>query len=218
MPLLTALPLALEMVAGSKLVSAVVLAGGHHPRRSSAAFLGGVAVGVLGPLTLWYAAFRVVRHTAVHGIGVGGSRRLIDWIVLGLLAVLMVVTFRRRRRDRPPGWLSRMQDPRPAYAFGLGLVLAVAVPSDELVMASVAGSMAGHSRPWWHLLPFVALTVLLLALPLLTLLVFGDRAERLLPAFRAWTDRHSWLVSEAVIGIFAAFVVADLASTSFSRP
>ena len=217
MPLLTALPLALEMVAGSKLVSAVVLAGGHHPRRSSVAFLGGVAVGVLGPLTLWYAAFRLVRHTAVHGIGVGGSRRLIDWIVLGLLAVLMVVTFRRRRRDRPPGWLRRMQDPRPTYAFGLGLVLAVAVPSDELVMASVAGSIAGHGRPWWHLLPFVALTVLLLALPLLALLVFGDRAERLLPTFRAWTDRHSWLISEAVILIFAAFVVADLAG-SFSRP
>lgn len=216
MPLLTALPLALEMVAGSKLVSAVVLASGRHPRRSSAAFLGGVAVGVLGPLTLWYAAFRVVRHTAVHGIGAGGSRRLIDWIVLGLLAVLMVVTF-RRRRDRPPGWLRRLQDPRPAYAFGLGLVLAVAVPSDELVMASVAGSMAGHGRPWWHLLPFVALTVLLLALPLLTLLLSGERAERLLPAFRSWTDRHSWLVSETVILVFAAFVVADLAG-SFSRP
>ncbi|MFD6694890.1 GAP family protein [Micromonospora aurantiaca (nom. illeg.)] len=217
MPLLTALPLALEMVAGSKLVSAVVLASGRHPRRSSAAFLGGVAVGVLGPLTLWYAAFRVVRHTAVHGIGAGGSRRLIDWIVLGLLAVLMVVTFRRRRRDRPSGWLRRLQDPRPAYAFGLGLVLAVAVPSDELVMASVAGSMAGHGRPWWHLLPFTALTVLLLALPLLALLLFGDRAERLLPVFRSWTDRHSWLVSETVILVFAAFVVADLAG-SFSRP
>ncbi|MFF0658528.1 GAP family protein [Micromonospora tulbaghiae] len=218
MPMLTALPLALEMVAGSKLVGAVVLAAGRHPRRSSVAYLAGVTVGVLGPLTLWYAAFRVVRHTAVHGIGVGGSRKLIDWIVLALLAVLMVITFRRRRRNRPSGWLRRLQDPRPSYAFGLGLVLAVAVPSDELVMASVAGSMAGHGRPWWHLLPFTALTVLLLALPLLTLLLSGGRAERLLPAFRSWTDRHSWLISETVIGIFAAFVVADLASGSFSRP
>ncbi|MEU7758342.1 MULTISPECIES: GAP family protein [Micromonospora] len=97
-------------------------------------------------------------------------------------------------------------------------MLAVAVPSDELVMASVAGSMAGHGRPWWHLLPFTALTLLLLALPLLALLLFGERADRLLPVFRSWTDRHSWLVSEAVILIFAAFVVADLASGSVSRP
>ena len=70
--------------------------------------------------------------------------------------------------------------------------------------------LAGHDRPWWHLLPFLVLTLLLLALPLLALLAFGQRAVEALPKIRDWTNQHSWIISEAVIVIFVAIVVADL--------
>ncbi|WFE39198.1 GAP family protein [Micromonospora sp. WMMD998] len=210
MNLLTVLPLAFVMVAGPQLVSAVFLAASRDPRRSSVAYLAGAALGVLIPLTVWYGVFRAVRHSAGNGAKDSGSRHLIDWIVLVLLLVLMVITFLRRERNQPPGWMRRLEDPRPAFAFGLGVVLFLAMPSDEVTMASVAGSLAGHDRPWWHLLPFLVLTVLLLALPLLALVLLGARAERLLPKVRDWSNAHSWIISEAVILIFVAIVLSDL--------
>ena len=210
MNLLTVLPLAFVMVAGPQLVSAIFLAASRDPRRSSVAYLAGAALGTLVPLTIWYVVFRLVRHSAGNGTKDRGSRHLIDWIVLVLLLVLMVVTFLRRKRNQPPGWMRRLEDPKPAFAFGLGVLLFFAMPSDEVTMASVAGSLAGHDKPWWHLLPFLILTVLLLALPLLALVMLGARAERLLPRLRDWSDAHSWIISELVILIFVAIVVSDL--------
>ena len=42
-------------------------------------------------------------------------------------------------------------------------------------------------------------TLLLLALPALLLLVFGQRAQAFLPKARDWMDTHSCVVSETVI-------------------
>ncbi|MDW3846926.1 GAP family protein [Micromonospora sp. BRA006-A] len=210
MSLLTVLPLAFVMVAGPQLISAVFLAASRDPRRSSVAYLAGAALGTLVALTVWYGVFRVIRYSAGNGTKDSGSRHLIDWIVLVLLAALMVITFLRRKRNQPPGWMRKLEDTRPPFAFGLGLLLFVAMPSDEVTMASVAGSLAGHDKPWWHLLPFLILTVLLLALPLLALVMLGARAERLLPRLRDWSDAHSWIISELVILVFVAIVVSDL--------
>ncbi|MCI4065076.1 GAP family protein [Micromonospora sp. R77] len=211
MNLLTVLPLAFVMVAGPQVVSAIFLAASRDPRRSSVTYLVGAALGTLVASTVWYGVFRLVRHTAGNGTKDSGSRHLIDWIVLALLLVLMVITFLRRGRNQPPGWMRKLEDPRPAFAFVLGLLLFLAMPSDEVTMASVAGSLAGHDKPWWHLLPFVVLTVLLLALPLLALVLLGRRAERLLPKVRDWANAHSWVISELVILIFVAIVGSDLA-------
>ncbi|MFG3418195.1 GAP family protein [Micromonospora sp. NPDC048063] len=106
--------------------------------------------------------------------------------------------------------MSKLQAASPRFAFGLGFLLFIAMPSDEATMVAVAGSLAGHDKPWWHLLPFLVLTLLLLALPLLVLLALGQRAVVMLPKIRDWANEHSWLVSEAVILIFTAIVVSDL--------
>ncbi|MBY8871291.1 GAP family protein [Micromonospora sp. PLK6-60] len=211
MNLLTVLPLAFVMVAGPQLISAIFLAASRDPRRSSVAYLIGAALGTLVAVTVWYVVFRAVRHGAANGTRDSGSRHLIDWIVLALLIVLMVIVFLRRKRTQPPSWMVKLEDPRPAFAFGLGALLFFAMPSDEVTMASVAGSLAGHDKPWPHLLPFVVLTMLLLALPLLALLVFGDRATRALPRLRDWANANSWIVNELVIVIFVLIVGSDLA-------
>jgi Sap, sulfolipid-1-addressing protein len=122
----------------------------------------------------------------------------------------MVMVFARRKRSQPPKWMSKLEAASPRFAFGLGFLLFIAMPSDEATMVAVAGSLAGHDKSWWHLLPFLFLTLLLLALPLLALLAFGQRAVAALPKIRDWANEHSWLVSEAVILIFVAIVVSDL--------
>ncbi|MBM0225980.1 hypothetical protein DKT69_12900 [Micromonospora sicca] len=210
MNLLTVLPLALVMVAGPQLISAVFLAAGRQPRRSSVAYLSGAALSLLVALTVWYVVFRRVKRS-VGGDQEGSGRRLVDWIVLALLLVLLVIVFLRRHRDQTPAWMTKLEDPGPRFAFGLGLLLLAATPSNEVIMASVAGSLAGHDRPWWHLLPFLVLTLLLLALPLLALLLLGHRARAALPRVRDWANAHSWVVSGLVTLVFVAIVTADLA-------
>ena len=60
------------------------------------------------------------------------------------------------------------------------------------------------------MLPFLCLTLLLLAMPLVALLLLGRRASTALPNIRTWANDHSWWISEVVILFFVAIVVSDL--------
>ena len=84
-------------------------------------------------------------------------------------------------------------------------------PTDILTSVAVGSYLANQDEPWWHCLPFVALTLFLLALPLLMLLAFGDRAQAFLPKARDWMNDNSWVVSEIVIGLFIVLTANSLA-------
>jgi hypothetical protein len=61
-----------------------------------------------------------------------------------------------------------------------------------------------------HIVPVVALTLVLLSLPTLAAVVFGARAQVWLPAARHWMNNHSWIVNEVVRGIFVALSVSNI--------
>ena len=214
MNFLAVLPMAVVMIAGPQLISAIFLASGQEPRRNSLAYLAGAGLALLTGATVSYLVFRLIVHPGGDsGDNGGGHRdlgRLIDWLVLVLLLVLMVLVFRRRKRARPPRWMGRLEGASPRFALGLGLALFLAMPSDLITMVTVSASLVRHDRPWWHLLPFVLLTLLLLALPLICLLLAGQRALAVLPVMRDWANQHSWVISEIVIIFFIAMTVSDL--------
>ncbi|MGC5018801.1 GAP family protein [Micromonospora sp. DT47] len=167
MSLPTILPMAVVMVAGSQLVAAVFLASGDRPRRASLGFLTGAAIVVAAGTTIAWLVTRGVKGGAGGGGGDGRSpiETKIDWAVLALLVVLAVVVFLRRHSTDEPRWMGRLQHAGFGYALKLGLVLFVAMPADDITMAAVGASAARHDLPWWHLLPFILLTLLLLAFP-----------------------------------------------------
>ncbi|GIJ22155.1 GAP family protein [Micromonospora lutea] len=209
MTFLSLLPLAVVMVAGTQLVAAVLFASSDRPRAASLGYLAGAALVVFGGTTLTWLAVRLFKINFT-GVGRGTVERWIDWFVLALLGVLAVVVA-LRRHSGPPRWMSHLQHASPGYALKVGLLLFLGMPSNDLTMATVGASAARHDQPWWHLLPFVLLTLALLALPLLALLLLGSRAQVVLPRVRDWAENHSWLISEAVIVLFAVFTAADLA-------
>ncbi|WP_165944350.1 GAP family protein [Micromonospora sp. KC213] len=213
MDFLTILPMAVVMVAGTQLVAAVFLASADRPRRASAGFLAGAAAAVVPVTTLAWLVTKDIKG-AVGGSGHRAGRSpvetAIDGVVLALLVVLAVVVFLRRHRAGSPGWMGKLQHADPGYAFRLALALFLAMPSDNLTMLTVGASAARHDLPWWHLLPFMLLTLLLLASPLLALVLLGRRAARVLPRIRDWAYHHSWIVSEIVIGFFILITGADL--------
>jgi hypothetical protein len=76
----------------------------------------------------------------------------------------------------------------------------------------VGASLTRHGQPWWHSLPFVLVTLLLVGLPLIDLLLLGKRGEDLLPKVRDWMTSNSWVISEIVIVFFLALTISGLFS------
>jgi Sap, sulfolipid-1-addressing protein len=56
--------------------------------------------------------------------------------------------------------------------------------------------------------PFVAATVLIAALPVLSYLLFRRRAQQVMPKVRDWMNTHSWLVNIIVYVVFIVLILA----------
>ncbi|MEU5910841.1 GAP family protein [Micromonospora sp. NPDC047527] len=213
MSFLTVLPLAVVVAAGTKLVVAVFLASSDRPRAASLGFLAGAGLVVAAGVTVSWLLTRWLGGLAADASAVAGRAdrgRVIDVVVLVLLVSLAVVVCLRRNRAGSGRWLGSIGHANPRSALRLGALLVVVAPTDDLTLAAVGASVARRDLPWWHLLPFVLVTVFLLALPLLALLLLGDRATRVLMDMRRWAEGHAWVVNEVVIAFFGLLTVLDL--------
>jgi hypothetical protein len=56
--------------------------------------------------------------------------------------------------------------------------------------------------------PFMAATILIAALPVLSYLLFRRRAELAMPKVRDWMNTHSWLVNIIVYIVFILLILA----------
>jgi hypothetical protein len=106
--------------------------------------------------------------------------------------------------------MGKLQTAEPKFAFGLGAALLSVFPTDILTSVVVGLHLSRHGNPWWHCLPFVALTLLLLAVPVIAVGLLGRRAETVLPKIRDWMSEKSWVVSEIVLVFFAAITINSL--------
>src|SRR5918998_2775213 len=110
MSFLTLLPLAIVMIAGPQILSAIFLATSESWKRNSLAYILGAALSI------------TIVASAAFFAG-GGSTSgddgddTIYWVVLGLLVVAMIRTFLKRGESEPPKWMSRIQRASPRFAF-----------------------------------------------------------------------------------------------------
>jgi hypothetical protein len=202
---LNILPLAIVMIAGPQLLSAIFLATSDDWGRNSAAYILGAAVGI----GLFVSAAYVL---GVGASNQGASRDTLYVIVLVLLVAAALHTFLTRKKPKdPPAWMGKLGSAHPRFALKLGFLLLGVFPTDILTSGSVGGYLAGKDEPFWMALPFIALTLFLLALPALTVVVLGERAKTRLPKVRDWMNDNAWVVSEVVTLFFIALVISDLA-------
>jgi hypothetical protein len=211
MGFLTVLPLAFVMIAGPQIISAILLATGNDARRNSLAFLAGAALAVTAGTMVAYWVTGLLERAAGPS-GQGTVKTVIDWLVVVLFLFLMVRTYLRRKDTRTPKWMGRLQTADAGFSFRLGLLLFLVMPTDVITMITVAASLTRHGQPWWHSLPFVLVTLLLVGLPLIDLLLLGKRAEVLLPSGRDWMTNNSWVITEIVIVFFLALTISGLTS------
>ena len=197
------LPMAFVMIAGPQILSAIFLATSANWRRNSAAYVAGAALSITLIVTI---AFFVGSGAS----DAGASDDTLDIVVLVLLVAAGLHTFLKRKESEPPKWMGKLETASPRFSFRLGFLLLGVFPTDILTSWAVGTYLSNHGDPWWHLLPFVLLTLLLLALPALLLLLFGQRAQAFLPKARDWMDTHSWVVGEVVIVFFIVIAANSL--------
>lgn len=204
MNFLKILPLAFVMVAGPQIISAFFFATRPDWKRISLAYVCGAAVSI----AMVVGASYLLRQGAGESNEASGSGlTTTDYIILALLLFAMARNYLKRNESEPPQWMGKLQTATPKTALVLGFLLLGFFPSDLITSISIGGFLSEHGDPYWHVLPFLFLTLLLLALPALAVGALGEKAHALLPKVRDWMNQNSWIVSEVVIVFFIVIVL-----------
>jgi Sap, sulfolipid-1-addressing protein len=199
------LPLAFVMIAGPQILSAIFLATTERWKANSAAFVAGAAVSVTTVTSIGYLL-------STGASDEGTSNTTLDVIIIVLLVAAAIHKYVTRKQSKPPAWMGKLETAQPKGAFKLGFLLLGIFPSDILTSIAVGGYASSHGEAWWQIFGFVGLTLLFVALPALTVVALGKKAEAFLPKVRDWMNANSWVVSEIVLALFIALTASSLSS------
>jgi hypothetical protein len=191
------------MVAGPQILSAIFLATSEDWRRNCVAFVVGAGFSIPLVITVTYVL-------GIEAVGQGASNTTLGVIILIVLLFAMVDTYRTRHKAEPPEWMGKLGTATPRFSFRLGFLLLGFFPTNILTSVAVGSYLAATGAPLVDALPFVFLTLLVLALPALVLLAFGQRVETFLPRARNWMTTNAWVVNEVVIVFFIGLSLSNL--------
>jgi hypothetical protein len=205
---LAVLPLAITMNAGPQIMSAIIFVTTPKALKLSAYFMAGVVIAVTVGVTITFTLASVLGGTISLGdpSDSGSLGNIIQYVLVGLLVILSIRSYLTRQTSEPPRWLGAMQNASPRTAFLAGLLLLSIFPSDFVVLITVGVNLA-QSGSLLAAVPFVAATILIAALPVLSYLLFRRRAQRLMPKVRDWMNTNSWLVNIIVYVIFILLIL-----------
>jgi hypothetical protein len=206
---LAILPLAITMMAGPQVMSAIIFVTTPKPLRTSGAFVLGVAIAAtVGVLIALALASLLGNGVSLGDPSDGGSTgHIIQYLLVGALVALAVKNYLGRETVEPPRWLGTLMSADPKQALKTGLLVILLMPSDIIIMLTVGVNLAQNNSGLVAALPFIGATVLVAALPLLLYLLFHRRAQRLMPKVRDWMNANSWLVNIIVCVVFIALIV-----------
>jgi Sap, sulfolipid-1-addressing protein len=206
---LAVLPLAITMNAGPQIMSALIFVTASKPLKLSAYFMAGVVIAVSVGVTITFTLASVLGGNISLGDSSdsGSVGNIIQYVLVGLLVILSIRSYLTRATSEPPRWLGTMQNAKPRTAFLAGLLLLSVFPSDFVVLITVGVNLAQSNSSLLAALPFVATTILIAALPMLSYLLFRRRAEVLMPKVRDWMNTNSWLVNIIVYVVFILLIL-----------
>ncbi|GLU48444.1 GAP family protein [Nocardiopsis ansamitocini] len=203
------LPLAITMMMGPQIISAIILVTTGRPVRDSVAFLAGVALAASVGVTITRGIFSLLGH----GVSLGdpSQRGSVGTVIqFGLVILLLgaaVKNYVRRETVEPPKWLSALMEAGPGKAFATGFLVILLMPSDIVVLLTVGANLEQNKASVVAALPFIGATVLIAALPLLALLLFHRRAATAMPRVREWANSHSWVINVVTCLIFVLLIL-----------
>jgi hypothetical protein len=206
---LNVLPLAITMMAGPGIMAAIIFVTHERAVAVSLPFVAGVLISTALFTGVALGVASLVGGQADLGSADdnGSAGKVIQFALVALLVAAAVRNYVRRETIEPPKWMGTLLSATPAKAFVTGLALIPLMPSDVMIMLTVGFNLEQTGLSYVDALPFIGLTTLVAALPLLGYLLFRNRAERAMPQVREWMNTHSWLVNIIVCVIFIVIIV-----------
>ena len=204
------LPLAITMMAGPQILSAILFVTGEEPVKASLAFVGAVALAVASGVLVFFLLAEALDAGGDLQASSGPSTagQVVQIALVALLVTAAIRTYLKREGSEPPKWLGTLQEAGPGRAFRFGLLLIFLMPSDVVIMLTTGINLHGNKASYAEALPFIGATVLIAALPLLFYVVFRRRAVVVMPKLRDWMNANSWLVNIIVYAIFVVLILA----------
>jgi hypothetical protein len=201
------IPLAITMMAGPQIMSAIIFVTHPGPVGVSVAFLVGVVAAMLLGTTIAYLLAGSIGDLG-DSSDKGSSGSVIQYVLVALLLFLAIRTYRNREHVEPPKWLAGLLEASTRKALTMGFLLIFLMPTDIATMLTVGVHLQQAGHDLIKALPFWALTLFIAALPLLTYLLFRHRAQRTMPKVRDWMGTNAWLVNIIVLGIFILLILS----------
>ncbi|WP_462204008.1 GAP family protein [Frankia sp. CcWB3] len=203
------LPLAITMMIGPQIMSAIIFVTTPRAGRVSLGFLAGVAVATATGVAVMMGLAALLDSDVDLGSprSNGSAGQIIQYVLVGLLAAAAVKNWVRRETVEPPKWLTTLMAADLMKAFQVGLFVILLMPSDIVIMMTVGIHLQQNNASYAAALPFIGMTVTVAALPLLARVLFHRRAEAAAPRVRDWMNTHSWLINIIVCIIFIALII-----------
>lgn len=198
------IPAAIGMMLGPQVISSIFFATSKKSRPNSWAYVAGVALGAtLGMLVAYYSA-------KLLGVATDNSEQgddILTWVIVALLVFLAIKTFLGRKTATTPEWMGKLQEAEPKFAFRLGLTLILLMPTDIIIMLSAGAYLVLNGFAFTESLLLIGTTTLIAALPILSIVIVGPKADEAMPGIREWMNKNSWLIS---IIVYVFFIYAML--------
>jgi hypothetical protein len=205
--ILAVLPLALTMNLGPQIITNITLLTTKNPVKKLLCFLAAALVSSTVITMVAFLLFSLLNTAPKVSSNPSTAQRIADFVFVGLLVILIVRTFLRRKKKEEPRWLSEIEDASPRRVFVIALMLFSFMPTDLVAMITVAGYLARNKLHYYSVFPFIALTMILASLPLISYLLFRRPAQRVMPRVQYWLDTNSWVVNEVVLVFFICMIL-----------
>ncbi len=141
------LPLAITMMAGPHIMSAIIFVTSEKAVKNSLAFV----IGVLVATAIGVAALRGLQSLIGGSVDFGdpsdngSTRHIIQYALIALLVAFAIKNYVRRETIEPPKWLGKLQGADTKQALRTGLLVIFFMPSDIIVMLTVATNLEQNS-------------------------------------------------------------------------
>lgn len=196
------LPLALTMMIGPQIITAIILITSKNPISSSLGYICGVALAATTGTLLFLLLASLFDLTGPGGSEPSDAALYIQTGLVLLLIFMSIKTYINRKTVELPSWMKSLQNSTFKSAFKTALLLIYIMPTDILAMSAVGINLASKSSDAVKLLPFLALTVFIASVPLLAYVIFRKKAAGRMPKVRRWMETNSWIVSIAANTLF----------------
>jgi hypothetical protein len=203
------MPLAITMLAGPQIMSAIIFVTNPKAVRTSVPFVAAVALAATVGVAIAAGIASLLGNSADLGSSShsGSAGTIIQIALVGLLAAAGIKNYVNRETVEPPKWLGALQEAGPKEAFKTGLLVIGLMPSDIIIMLTVGTHLEQGGYSFVDAIPFIAATTLVAALPLLGFLIFHHRALTAMPKLREWMNTNAGLVNVIVCVIFIILIL-----------